>query len=577
MSVGKTPKDGGSLADVYPEIAAQANGWDAFAVTPKSNKNMSWKCARGHVWDSAVNNRTAGNGCPYCSGRKVLVGENDLATVNPALAVQAYGWDPSQVSQKSNTKRMWKCPKGHIFDSTVNNRSREGSSGCPICSGHRVLKGFNDLVTTDPALASEAFGWDPTTVTRGSGFRGRWRCTLGHEWTTTVSARTTKGRGCSVCANQTVLPGYNDLGTIRPDLATEAYGWDPATEVSGSKRKKMWRCPSGHIYEASLSNRSKGRACPFCAGKKVLVGFNDLATISPTIAAEAHRWDPTTVTVSSAKVREWVCRLGHVFTAAVYSRQTTGCQICAIQSGKPGKQVVVGYNDLASADPGLAAEAYGWDPATVTRYSPKKVQWRCSLGHIYSAAINNRSGGKGCSYCSGQRVLAGFNDFASQFPHLAHQADGWDPRTVTKASGIRKPWICDLGHKWRAPTSDRSHGQGCPSCAKSGFDPNKDGYLYLIEHDIWQMLQIGITNNPKRRLREHGLIGWTALEVRGPMDGHLTSDLETGILRSLKARGAVFANKTHRQKFDGWSEAWLVSTVPVSSIKELLDLVYEDD
>jgi hypothetical protein len=30
------------------------------------------------------------------------------------------------------------------------------------------LQGFNDLATTHPELAKEAFGWDPTKVSRGS-------------------------------------------------------------------------------------------------------------------------------------------------------------------------------------------------------------------------------------------------------------------------------------------------------------------------------------------------------------------------------------------------------------------------
>ena len=91
------------------------------------------------------------------------------------------------------------------------------------------------------------------------------------------------------------------------------------------------------------------------------------------------------------------------------------------------------------------------------------------------------------------------------------------------------------------------------------------------------MLQIGITNAPKVRLAQHSKLGWEVLEVRGPMDGHLTNDLETAILRSAKKRGALFANKSGVQKFDGWSEAWMKDSLHVSSLKELLDLVYEDD
>jgi hypothetical protein len=89
------------------------------------------------------------------------------------------------------------------------------------------------------------------------------------------------------------------------------------------------------------------------------------------------------------------------------------------------------------------------------------------------------------------------------------------------------------------------------------------------------MLQIGITNTPDDRLNDHRKLGWDLLEIRGPMDGHLTQQWETAILRMLKARGADLSNKDIAGKFDGYSEAWSESTFPVKSIKELMRLTEE--
>jgi hypothetical protein len=61
------------------------------------------------------------------------------------------------------------------------------------------------------------------------------------------------------------------------------------------------------------------------------------------------------------------------------------------------------------------------------------------------------------------------------------------------------------------------------------------------------------------------------------MKGYLANDLETAVLRALKKRGAQFANKEAVTRFDGWSEAWLLSSLRVQSMKELLGFVYEDD
>ena len=55
-------------------------------LTLGSHKKTWWKCSRGHEWQATVYDRKNGSRCPYCSGRYVVNGENDLQTVNPTLA-----------------------------------------------------------------------------------------------------------------------------------------------------------------------------------------------------------------------------------------------------------------------------------------------------------------------------------------------------------------------------------------------------------------------------------------------------------------------------------------------------------
>ena len=63
------------------------------------------------------------------------------------------------------------------------------------------------------------------------------------------------------------------------------------------------------------------------------------------------------------------------------------------------------------------------------------------------------------------------------------------------------------------------------------------------------------------------------MDVRGPMDGQTTRDLESNLLRQLKGRGAKFANKQKFRKFDGWSESWLQSTFQIALISELIEIL----
>ena len=66
---------------------------------------------------------------------------------------------------------------------------------------------------------------------------------------------------------------------------------------------------------------------------------------------------------------------------------------------------------------------------------------------------------------------------------------------------------------------------------------------------------------------------WKEIEVRGPMNGHLTQQWETAILRMLKAKGADLSNSKIAGKFDGYSEAWSKSTFEVKSISSSQPLV----
>ena len=63
------------------------NQYDPEKIGFRSKKEASWICELGHLWEAVISTRTArGDGCPYCSGKRVLAGFNDLATTDEKLA-----------------------------------------------------------------------------------------------------------------------------------------------------------------------------------------------------------------------------------------------------------------------------------------------------------------------------------------------------------------------------------------------------------------------------------------------------------------------------------------------------------
>ena len=322
-------------------------------VTYGSNRKPWWRCEKSHEWQAAVYTRTAGAGCPYCAGKRVWHDGNDFSSRYPEIAAE---WHPtkngalssSDVTPGTHRKVWWKCSAGHEWQAEV--KSRVSGCGCPVCANRVVLPGFNDLATTHPALAAQWHptknnGLTPADVVAGTERRVWWRCGKNdrHVWRAAVNSRTFESCGCPFCGGKKVFPGENDLAAQYPALAAE---WDavanapltPDRLMPQSNRRVHWICPLGHRYEARVSCRvSKDSGCPYCAGHRVLTGFNDLATREPKIAAQWYQplngaLTPETVTSGSRKKVYWRCGEGHIWQAVISSRtgkQKCGCPVCA--------------------------------------------------------------------------------------------------------------------------------------------------------------------------------------------------------------------------------------------------------
>ena len=299
-----------SLEQLYPNVAKKwhptKNGeLKPLMFSPHSNVRVWWLGDCGHEWDNPITVMTRGQGCPYCSGQRVLKGFNDFATKFPDIAKQ---WHPVLNGDKtpdmytfgSGHVAYWLCPNcGQTWKTAMNLRSHQGR-GCPYCAHEKPIKGVNDLPTLRPDLMTDwdyekNKGIDPSDLMPNSNKKVWWRCSkCGYEYKAFVTNRN-KGTGCKKCAGQVLIPGVNDLETLCPDLAKE---WDyelnneirPNQVFPMSNKKFHWICSLGHRWEATPNSRSYGRGCPICSGNKVLAGFNDLATTHPDIA---RQWHPT--------------------------------------------------------------------------------------------------------------------------------------------------------------------------------------------------------------------------------------------------------------------------------------------
>lgn len=265
-------------------------------------------------------------------------------------------FDLNTLTLGSDRKVWWICSKGHNWQAGIGSRHRS-CAGCPICANRLVLKGYNDLESQCPKVAKEwnyeKNDFSPDEIVYSSNKKVWWICEHGHEWETTIVNRTKeKGTNCPYCTNQKILAGYNDLATENPDLASE---WNyeknelnPNEIGSKSKKSVWWKCENGHEWQQVIEVRNRGIGCPYCNGKKITKGENDLLSKYPRIAKE---WDyikndkkPDEVFPSSSKMFWWICPKGHSYKQTAGNRiQNHGCPICSKERVTSFQEKIVFY------------------------------------------------------------------------------------------------------------------------------------------------------------------------------------------------------------------------------------------
>ena len=85
-------------------------------------------------------------------------------------------------------------------------------------------------------------------------------------------------------------------------------GFDIWKLTFGSNEKVWWICEKGHKWDAVINNRDEEKGCPYCANKKVMIGFNDMWTTNPELASMLLNYkDGHEYMQFSNKKLEWKC------------------------------------------------------------------------------------------------------------------------------------------------------------------------------------------------------------------------------------------------------------------------------
>ena len=140
---------------------------------------------------------------------------------------------------------------------------------------------------------------------------------------------------------------------------------------------------------------------------------------------------PRDVTPGSGKKVWWLCRHGHEWQAAIYSRSRgSGCPFC--YAGNQGSDEQLMASDMALLTQWHPTKNGNMNPRNVASDFSESVWWICQKGHEWQATIRSRLKGSGCPLCSdsiGQKISAQNNgrnssDSAGREEEYSAQIDG---------------------------------------------------------------------------------------------------------------------------------------------------------
>jgi DNA-directed RNA polymerase subunit RPC12/RpoP len=106
-------------------------------IAYKSNDEYIWNCSncKNEYYMPLVNRTYLNQNCPYCSGKRVMVGFNDLWTVHPEVAKLLNNPQRGyELTSGSGKREVFKCPEcGNIGEKIIDNVVKHGFS-CSKCS-----------------------------------------------------------------------------------------------------------------------------------------------------------------------------------------------------------------------------------------------------------------------------------------------------------------------------------------------------------------------------------------------------------------------------------------------------------
>ena len=415
----------------------------------------------------------------------------------------------------------------------------------------------------DPQFAREvmlAGGWEPLETYKNATTPWKAKCLKCGLIGKPTFANVQRGSGCSICKNkQKIVPRKLSESTA-VDLMLKAR-MKPLVPYENTKVPWKSIClVCNKITSPSLGNIIQGHnGCGYCDGHKVdpLDAFNKMQSVG------LEPLEPFKDTTTPWKCLHKAC--GEIVQPTYSSIRSGqgGCRKCGFLEGAKKQTLTHEKAELVM----LAAKLMPLEP-----YTKSERPWSCEClvcGKIVKPSYSNvASGNNGCLYCAGSKV-------DSEDAIATMRANGLEP--LEPYIDSKKPWK-SLHLKcgnivFPKYNTIQTRGGGCSTCAEYGLTYSEPAYLYIMLHEVYKSIKIGISNNDSspNRVKIHQQHGWLHFKNYYFSSGQLAEDIENEVLNWLrrdKKLGVHLSKNEMPQK--GYSETVDSNEITVYEIESYL-------
>ncbi|CAE7214141.1 unnamed protein product [Symbiodinium natans] len=304
--------------------AASKGGRCMSAHYTNCKTKTQWECRCGHQWKATPNGvLSGGTWCPRCAIGKQRLSLHQLQE----HVMERGGRCLSDEYRNNRTKVRWQCKLGHTWEATAANVLNQGS-WCPECARKNKSRSKPTLRDLQGHAAARG-GKCLAAEYAGMSVKVLWQCEKGHTWRARANSVLNGKSWCPFCAKSGAL----GLERLRSHAARRG-GQCLAKDYKNARTKVQWKCGSGHLWRAFVSDVIyKGTWCPEC--RKI-----GLARLQEHAASLGGRCLSKTYSNQNVNVL-WECQLGHTWKASANSilHNKTWCPQCASASWKTEAEV----------------------------------------------------------------------------------------------------------------------------------------------------------------------------------------------------------------------------------------------